>query len=798
MKICVISTNIMTCPPAGYSGLEMIAFHQAAGLARRGHSVMLVAPVGSQPPDGVELHGTTLGESEQQSYSGYWQKLPEFSVVIDNSWSKWSYILKAEGKLKAPILGVIHAPPNTMYATPPPVPLPCIVAISRDQAFHVSEFWGVPARVAYNGMDPEFYKADPKIPKSGRYLFLARFSKIKGPHIAVDIARKLRFGLDLVGDDKITNEPDYAQRIMALAQNNIKYWGPVPREKCVEFFSSAKALLHMNQHYCHAPGQKIITDSGSIEIENIKEGMRVLSHDGKFHTVKHTMQRAYSGPILNIRHSSFCNSGRLRVTPDHLLYVIKPKACNEIKTMCRPNFHCYERCKILEGKAATYRAIMAAKGTGSIVSLAKRFGIPETTAHYWLSGMTSPMRIQAQKPIFDKFEPSWVEAKDLKTGDWVVTPVPHSVDTNVIPLWQDSLVKHDDGRLRATQNSKYAGKRGMGIPQSVECNSDFLSLCGWYIAEGFENHDGIRFALSIKEDKYANEIDQLCRRIFNRPVSIFKKPECNSQLCILQLSPIGKVFKSWFGGNTREKRMPQWMFELPPDKLRHVIASIWKGDGCVCKRGGHKIMTLTTASPTLAQQIWLALTKFGIVSYLVEKKQSKKSYSHGNIVYNLNVCGVHAQKLAEIVGWKIDRKRFHWKGITFIHKGFVFSKITKIESEQYNGQVYNMSVDGAQSYVAQLASSHNCEPFGMAPVESQMCGLPVIAFDNGAMRETIKHGETGFLVKTPEEVEQLIKTDAVASTKPEVCREWANQFSVQNMVIRYEELCKEALDTGGW
>jgi hypothetical protein len=29
------------------------------------------------------------------------------------------------------------------------------------------------------------------------------------------------------------------------------------------------------------------------------------------------------------------------------------------------------------------------------------------------------------------------------------------------------------------------------------------------------------------------------------------------------------------------------------------------------------------------------------------------------------------------------------------------------------------------------------------------------------------------------------------------CREWAMQFSVENMVKRYEELCKEAVE-GGW
>ena len=29
------------------------------------------------------------------------------------------------------------------------------------------------------------------------------------------------------------------------------------------------------------------------------------------------------------------------------------------------------------------------------------------------------------------------------------------------------------------------------------------------------------------------------------------------------------------------------------------------------------------------------------------------------------------------------------------------------------------------------------------------------------------------------------------------CREWASQFSIENMVKRYEELCKEAIE-GGW
>jgi glycosyltransferase involved in cell wall biosynthesis len=248
MRICVISTTILHCPPAGYSGLEQLAYQQAAGLSLKGHKVMLVAPVGSTPPAGVELHGTTIGEPEKQAYSGYWQRLPEFDAIIDNSWQKWSYILKMEGKLNAPILGVLHAPCNTMYGVPPPVNKPCFVAISEDQAVHGKECWKINVKAIHNGIDMSFYKPNG-MPRSDRYLFLARMSRIKGPHIAFNVAKKCGVALDLVGDDKITGEPELAKTIRDNATGNIVYHGGVPRTKCIEFFNTGKALLHMNQEF---------------------------------------------------------------------------------------------------------------------------------------------------------------------------------------------------------------------------------------------------------------------------------------------------------------------------------------------------------------------------------------------------------------------------------------------------------------------------------------------------------------------------------------------------------------------
>ena len=285
MKIVVISTTVMNLPPPGYSGLEMLAWQQAGGLAVKGHQILLVAPKESTPPPGVELHGTTLFESEQQAYSGYWQRLPSYDVVIDNSWEKWAYMLKAEGRLKAPVLGVMHAPIHTMYATAPPVTFPCVVCISQDQAHSASELWHIAPRVCYNGIDPEFYKPlNPQAPRTTRYLFLGRFSSIKGPHIAIGLARSLKFPLDMVGDDTLTAEPSYVQRIreQATATPNVSYLGPKKRDECVWYFDRARAMIHTAMHFrepfglapveAQACGCPVLTFNNGAMRETVRHG----------------------------------------------------------------------------------------------------------------------------------------------------------------------------------------------------------------------------------------------------------------------------------------------------------------------------------------------------------------------------------------------------------------------------------------------------------------------------------------------------------------------------------------------
>lgn len=255
MKICVISTTVFPIVPPwgtiGYAGLEVVAYYCAMGLAKLGHEVWLVAPDGSSCPGVNVVHtGPPGAHDEHAAFQRYWKELEKFDCIVDHSWQRWTMVLKREGTLTRPVLNVLHAPVDTMFQTPPPIDRPCVVCISYDQKNHYENLFAhATARVCHNGIDLTFYK-DLKVPRSDRFLFLARFSTIKGPDLAIEACKRAGVGLDLVGDTSITNEPELLERCTKMADGEqIRFIGPCSRGEAVYWFSRSKGLIHLNQRF---------------------------------------------------------------------------------------------------------------------------------------------------------------------------------------------------------------------------------------------------------------------------------------------------------------------------------------------------------------------------------------------------------------------------------------------------------------------------------------------------------------------------------------------------------------------
>lgn len=90
------------------------------------------------------------------------------------------------------------------------------------------------------------------------------------------------------------------------------------------------------------------------------------------------------------------------------------------------------------------------------------------------------------------------------------------------------------------------------------------------------------------------------------------------------------------------------------------------------------------------------------------------------------------------------------------------------------------------------------EDFGLTPVEAMASGKVVVAADEGGYRESVVHGETGWLVPaTPQAFGRAIEhaTPEVVMKMRDACRSRAREFDVSVFVTKMEELV--ALAVGG-
>ena len=85
------------------------------------------------------------------------------------------------------------------------------------------------------------------------------------------------------------------------------------------------------------------------------------------------------------------------------------------------------------------------------------------------------------------------------------------------------------------------------------------------------------------------------------------------------------------------------------------------------------------------------------------------------------------------------------------------------------------------------------EAFGLVMLEAMACGTPVVAYHRGAVPEVVRHGETGFVVHSYQELKKCL--NRVSDIEPERCREHVQQnFSREAMVSAYLALYHSQVD----
>ena len=448
---------------------------------------------------------------------------------------------------------------------------------------------------------------------------------------------------------------------------------------------------------CILGGHLVPTKDGYKDISKVVSNDFVISHDGLWHRVTETMTNYFSGDAYTV--TPTCLATPVTATPNHPFYTVKRKdvkvrykgSMEKVCLACQKPFvtidkngkYCSRKCYWLNVKDSSKRAPPPPIAVNRSV-------------------------IQA-KDVESSVVPTWVRADELEVGDYLLYPIPKNVDDVVSLRILDYLtlghVVCEDEKLyfiSTAKNGRHFIHKGHNvIDNTVNLDNDLLRLIGYYIAEGSANYGGISFCFNIKEQEYVNDVCKVIQDRFHLRCNV-RTREKNSTITVEANSLIlSNLFKNLFGEDSYNKHMPMFFLDLPLEKQRALITGMWRGDGCrEINRHGYAYATYTTKSQVLAYQLSNLLLRQEVVFSICKSNSG---------TYTVNAMGLNAIKVARMIGEPIQevKKRSNTWQQAFIKDGYFWTPIRDISTVSYEGLIYNMEVEGSNSFLCELVNVHN-------------------------------------------------------------------------------------------
>ncbi|MBR7744430.1 DNA polymerase III subunit alpha [Phycicoccus sp. BSK3Z-2] len=317
-------------------------------------------------------------------------------------------------------------------------------------------------------------------------------------------------------------------------------------------------------------------------------------------------------------------------------------------------------------------------------------------------GQVFPIKATAEHPFLVAHR-GWVEAGDVRPGDELLLPQPEIApyqDLDLGSLMADNgwtVRRSDDGRLtRLGAGRRRAPRPNVGsMPEKVEWSEDLMWLLGLWVAEGhLYDPDGDvnpgQVGWTLHRDEPAvTRLQEVTERLGLGSPRVYSKasacaPEHAGVTVMLTNHPLALLLRELFGTGVRGKSVPEWVLSVPDAGLRAFVAGWHEGDGHVDVRGKWMV---TTVNDVLARQLRTILLRLGQWA-TVTGSPSQRSYK---------VLWVPGGRKQPYNARYIDGR---W-----------WVRVRAVDREEYEGTVYNLTVTGDHTYVAEGVAVHNCGYF---------------------------------------------------------------------------------------
>lgn len=408
---------------------------------------------------------------------------------------------------------------------------------------------------------------------------------------------------------------------------------------------------------CICPGHRVTTLRGSIPIEDVIEGDVVLTHKGNWRSVLCTSCRDYNGGIVSIR-----ASGGIPVvmTDDHPVFRAFPK------------FNREDRSNRL---------------------------IPD--ANSW--GFTRAKELRSGRKL---------------AGDYVYSPGIYN-HTSTLPVIDLSEFVREPQKQGGSWDvsEKFLVWRDTRCPRKLVIDDSCATLIGLYLAEGFVRGKGtghqVGFAFNRRERHLVSFVKDQASRLFGAN-SFEELIEGHGGVTVAMSSVIAARFFRGFGSREHKKIPWAWLRHFWPGLLSIVRG--WTLGDCHWPKGKGGIKGVTIALEW-AKQLRLILRTSGIATTECVFKQPGvfrgKPCNHRPTV---QIALTERDSRILTKGHSLSIEHFGNRGKPRVatnaraiadNRGLAV-RVAALDKSVYEGKVYNLTVDGDESFVVEDIAVHNC------------------------------------------------------------------------------------------
>jgi hypothetical protein len=338
-----------------------------------------------------------------------------------------------------------------------------------------------------------------------------------------------------------------------------------------------------------------------------------------------------------------------------------------------------ERVLTAEGRTGMVRQMMLRMETEGLIRLS-------------LWGY-SALRLTAEHPVLTKR--GYVAAGELTASDFVALP-------RYAPLERDEIAVGE--LVSKAERTIKAGVRHMGtlhgradvavrvsaLPDRIRLTPRFGRLLGLFLAEGSTDSGKVRWTFGAHEaDTLVLETVDLLRDL---GVDAYVQHRPNNSINVVVYGTAwARLWERLCGTGAGEKALNPALAG-DDEFLRGILDGWLAGDGHNRKAVGKSHRTIGSSVSKR-----LALAMYDIAQHLGKRPVLRYGKAKTNDAAGRRRDFYEVELCAQTDNWRCEQTESH-----------VWRKIRAIEHEDFAGYVYNLSVEGDESYVAEGVGVHNC------------------------------------------------------------------------------------------